>query len=91
MTKTNVTYIPLTKRWGAEFFTNDKGVEQIYFIDRKYAKNDGGEWDKGQPTMYWPVATIAGHKGRLAIDFGQNWFVDADAATIAGMLCEARI
>lgn len=57
----------------------------ILFIDRKYAKNDGGDWDKGQPTYSYGVDTIAAHKHNvpLCLDLGQDWFVDADAMNVA--------
>lgn len=91
--KKNIQFVPLTARWAAEFFTvNDEKAEHILFIDRKYAKHDGGDWDKGQPTYSYYVETIAGHKkGPICLDHGQDWYVDEDAAIIAGALCDARL
>lgn len=39
----------------------------ILFIDRKYAENDGGDWDKGQPTYSYGVDTIAAHKHNVPL------------------------
>lgn len=40
-------FIPCTPRWGIR--VQDEACwgygKTILFIDRKYAKNDGGEWD----------------------------------------------
>ena len=92
--KKNIQFVPLTARWAAEFFTvNDEKAEHILFIDRKYAKHDGSDWDKGQPTYSYYVETIAAHKKNvpLCLDMGQDWFVPVDAMNVASALCEARL
>lgn len=92
--KKNIQFVPLTKRWAAEFFTvNDGKAEHILFIDRKYAKHDGGDWDKGQPTYSYYIEDIANHKkgAPLCLDCGADWWVDASTMYIATSLCEARL
>lgn len=80
-------FIPCSSRWGirVQDETCWKHGKAILFIDRKYAKNDGGDWDKGQPTYSYGVKTIAAHKHNvpLCLDLGQEWFVDADAMNVA--------
>lgn len=80
-------FIPCSPRWGVRV-QNESCFgygKTILFIDRKYAKNDGGDWDKGQPTYSYGIDTIASHKKEvpLCLDMGQDWFVDADAMNVA--------
>ena len=80
-------FIPCTPRWGIR--VQDEACwgygKTILFIDRKYAENDGGDWDKGQPTYSYGVDTIAAHKHNvpLCLDSGLGWYVDADAMNVA--------
>lgn len=80
-------FIPCTSHWGIR--VQDEACwgygKTILFIDRKYAENDGGDWDKGQPTYSYGVDTIAAHKHNvpLCLDSGLGWYVDADAMNVA--------
>ena len=80
-------FIPCTPRWGIR--VQDEACwgygKTILFIDRKYAENDGSDWDKGQPTYSYGVDTIAAHKHNvpLCLDSGLGWYVDADAMNVA--------
>lgn len=80
-------FIPCTSRWGVR--VQDESCfgygKTILFIDRKYAKNDGGDWDKGQPTYSYGIDTIAAHKKEvpLCLDLATDWIVDASAMNVA--------
>lgn len=89
MTKPTIIedFIPCSPRWGVR--VQDESCfgygKTILFIDRKYAKNDGGDWDKGQPTYSYGIDTIASHKKEvpLCLDAGTDWTVDASAMNVA--------
>ena len=80
-------FIPCTPRWGIRI--QDETCwgygKTILFIDRKYAKNDGSDWDKGQPTYSYGIDSIAefDHGVPLCLDLGQDWFVDINAMNVA--------
>ena len=77
--------IPLSDRWAIQFQKNSAyDEESILFIDRKYAKHDGGDWDEGQPTYSYFVSTIAEHKEGVPLCLDMSvpaWTVPADVMT----------
>lgn len=100
MVRKNLSKVtPVSEQWAVQFFRRpdnpwgDPSKIHIEFYDRRYAKHDGGDWDKGQPVSTYYVDTLLEDHpvGRALSLYGDvpSWTVPANVMDKVLELCFA--